>query len=78
VRRPLAAVLGIVLSVGVWTASATAATGGSSTVPQSPAPTSVDHVAVSCAVPPPPVVENPAPGATVLSFTILPRGCPVP
>ena len=74
-RRPLAAVLGLVLTVGVWTVGATATAATNDVVHMAPAPTSVDRVPGRCDVPPAPEIANPTPGATVITFTILPRGC---
>lgn len=70
--RRIGVLAGIALAGGLWAATATAAT--SDVTPLSPAPTSVDHTPF-CDVPDAPAVTAAGAGATVVSFTILPRGC---
>lgn len=70
--RRLGVLVGIVLAGSVLAASAAAAP-GSSTVHLRPAATSVDH-APSCDLPDAPVLDV-GPGATGVTFTILPAGC---
>ena len=71
--RRFGLVAGIILAGGLYSATATAAT--RDVTHMLPAPTSVDRSAVSCVVPPAPVIADPVPGSTVITFTILPRSC---
>jgi hypothetical protein len=70
--RRVAALVAILLTVGVWTASATAAP---ATTDLPPAPTSVDRVVECAPPPPPPVAVDAGPGATFVSFTLVAVGC---
>ena len=70
--RRLGVLVGFVLAGGVWAATATAAPTVDH-VQLSPAATSVDH-APFCDMPDAPVLAS-GPGATAVTFTILPRGC---
>lgn len=76
--RRIGVLAAIVLAGGLWAVTATAAT--NDVTHQRPAPTSVDH-APFCDLPDlPDLPDAPAPappgaGETLVSFTILPRGC---
>jgi hypothetical protein len=71
--RRVGLLIAIVLSGGVWAATAAAAP---TTTDLPPAPTSVDRVAMCLAVAPaaPPVVAA-GPGQTVVSFTVIRSSC---